>query len=124
MRAGRIDRLITIQRKTVAYSDTGHPTDTWTALVERWWASIAPMRGEERFAGEQWVAKEQTEFRIRWSQAVADLSPLDRIVYPALALGDTSDPPIRSIYNIMSAQEIGRLEVIQILAARQADVLT
>jgi head-tail adaptor len=122
MRAGRIDRIITIQRKSVTYSSSGEPQETWAVLVERWWASIAAVSGDERFTGEQWVAKEQTEFRIRWSTVVADLSPLDRIIYPAPASGDMFEPPTRSIYNVMSVQEIGRMEVLQILAARRADV--
>jgi len=124
MRAGPLYRLITIQRKSVTYSDSGHPREAWAALVERWPASVAPVRGDERFSGEQYVAKEQTEFRIRWAQIVSDLSPLDRIVYPAPAAGDTAEPATRSIYDVMSVQEIGRNEGLQILAARQVDVTT
>lgn len=123
MRAGRLDKLITIQRKSVTYSDSGEPQDTWAALVERWPASITPVRGDERFSAAQYVAKEQTEFRIRWSQIVSTLSPLDRVIYPAPATGDTSEPAMRSIYDVMSVQEIGRNEVLQILAARRADVV-
>lgn len=121
MRAGRLDRLITIQRKSISYSASGEPQESWAALSSQRPASIAPVRGEERFSGEQWVAKEQVEFRTHWSAVIADLSPLDRIIYPAQA-ADSPDAPIeRNIYDVLAVHEIGRREGLQIIAARRAD---
>ncbi len=121
MRAGRLDRHITIQRKTVSYDAAGEPFESWTGLATNWAASISPVRGAERLIGEQIVATEQNEFRFRWATAIATLSSLDRIVYPA-SDASSSPPPIRSIYNIIDVQEIGRREGFTVITSRQADV--
>lgn len=123
MRAGRLDRLITIQRKTSTASSSGEPQESWSDIVTRRPASLAPVRADERFAGPQIGATEQVEFRIRYSQDVADLSPLDRIIYPALS----ADSPDESStgnrrYDILAVHEIGRREGLQIIAFRRPDV--
>lgn len=114
MRAGTIDRKITIQRKTSDTSNSGEPIETWSDLSTRW-ASIRPLTGTERLSGENLVAKEQVEFRTRWSAAIADLSPLDRIIYPP-----TASPTDLQIYNIVQASELGRKEAMLVLAYRYA----
>jgi SPP1 family predicted phage head-tail adaptor len=117
VRIGKLDRRITIQRRTVTQDNSGEPTETWTTLSLRRPASIAPLTGSERLIGETIVAKEQVEFRTRWSTAIADLSPLDRIIYPS------SDSPDDShIYDIIQASEIGRREMMLIIAIREADL--
>jgi head-tail adaptor len=121
MRAGRLDRQITIQRKTLTYSDSGEPQESWAPVVSRRSASVAPLQGDERSSAAQWIAKEQIEFRIRWSASVADISPLDRVVYPAQSADSPDVPVVRTIFDIMAVHEIGRREGLQILAARSAD---
>ncbi|MBN8959082.1 MAG: phage head closure protein [Rhizobiales bacterium] len=120
MRAGRLDRKITIQRKTVTQSSSGAPIETWAAISHRRWASYRPVRGDERFGGEQWAASEQVEFSIRYSSDVADLSPLDRVIYPAPDV-DTPTPADNTIFDIMAVQEIGRREGLRLVAARRAE---
>lgn len=128
MQAGRLDRLITIQRNTPTSGEDGQPSDSWATVgALRRHASVRPVRGEERFTADQFVALEQIEFRIRYADTVADLTPLDRILYPALTEAEVgSSPPTtietRRIYNIMAVHEIGRREGLQILTARRADV--
>ena len=123
MRAGRLDRMITIQRKTETQSDSGAPVETWSNLVLRRAASMAPVRGDERFGSEQNVAQEQTEFRIRYSADVASLSPLDRIIEPALqADSPVDDAEERRLYDIVAIHEIGRREGLRIIATRRTDV--
>jgi SPP1 family predicted phage head-tail adaptor len=119
MQYGRLDRQITIQRKIETQSESGQPIETWSALLSRRAASKQPVRGEERFTAPQIAALEQVEFRIRWSANVADLSPLDRIVYPAINEGD----PVltRSIYEILAVSEIGRQDGLSIITFRRAD---
>lgn len=114
MRAGTLDQRIALQRLTASYSSTGEPADVWTTLVSRW-ANVAPATGDERNASEQWVAREQTKFTVRWSQDIDDLSPLDRVIYP---IGD-SPPPMRSTYDIINVLQGGRRERLTILAARR-----
>jgi head-tail adaptor len=121
MRAGRLDRKVTIQRKSVVLSDSGEQQESWATLANNRWASVAPLSGTERFGGEAIESSQQVEFRIRWSQDVADLSPLDRIVYPSSAATDS--PSLgSSVYDVLSVNEIGRHEVLQIITARHPDV--
>jgi hypothetical protein len=66
--------------------------------------------GDERFSQPQLVAKQQTEFGVRWSSDIADLSPLDRISYGG------------SVWDILSVAELGRREGLKIIAVRRADI--
>lgn len=123
MRAGNLDRFVSVQRKTVSYSDAGDIVESWLDVVERTHASVRPIPGDERFTGDQWVARQQTEFRLRWSEALSDLSPLDRIIYPAPAIGQSEGDAVgTNIYDIMDAAELGRREGWLIKAARRTDV--
>lgn len=123
MRAGNLDRLITIQRFTSSQATDGSPIEAWSTIVARRAASYRPLRGEERFTTPQLVAREQAEFRIRWSNDVANLTPKDRIIYPALAEASPEDAPdTRLIWDIIEVPEIGRREGLRITAARRADV--
>jgi head-tail adaptor len=121
MRYGRLDRQITIQRKTVTQSASGDPVETWATLARRW-ASMDKLSGDERFNAPQILAQQQTEFQVRWSGDLAGLSPLDRIVYPALADASPEPTPTAgSIYDVLAVHEIGRREGLQIVAVRRAD---
>jgi head-tail adaptor len=122
MRAGRLDRLITIQRKTVTSTDSGDVVETWNTLIDRRHAGYRPLKGEERFTGEQVIGTEQVEFRIRYSANVADLSQRDRIVHPALSEDSPEDvPEERNIHDILAVNEIGRREGLLIITQRRAD---
>lgn len=121
MRAGRLDRLIDIQRKGQTQSESGDPVDAWTTIVARRPASYRPIRGDERYEAPQIVSSEQVEFRIRYSENVADLTPLDRIIYPAMGLGDSAIPANR-IFDVLALPEVGRQEGIAIIAQRRPDV--
>ncbi len=125
MQAGRLDRLITVQRKTQTIGEDGHPTDVWSTLgAQRRPASVRPVRGDERFTAPQYVASEQVEFRIRYADTVDDLTPLDRIIYPALEPDSPSDPvETRRQYDILAVHEIGRNEGLLIFTARRSDVV-
>jgi SPP1 family predicted phage head-tail adaptor len=123
MRAGRLDRMITIQRRTVTESDSGEPVETWTNLFLRRAASVSPVRGDERLSSDQLVASEQVEFRIRYAASVASLGPKDRIVYPALNTA-AETPATRNIYDVHGCSEIGRREGLKIIALRRADAIS
>jgi head-tail adaptor len=125
MRAGRLDRFITIQRDSNSVSASGAPSKTWTTIVSRRPASMTPVKGEERFNQPQINAQEQIEFRIHYSSDVADLSPLDRIIHPALGTDSPSDDPLeRHIHDILAVHEIGRREGLKIITQRRPDVTT
>jgi len=120
MRAGKLDRLIDIQRKSSTASASGEPQDTWTNIVSRKPASMSPVDGDERFSTPETVSLEQVEFRVRYSDVVAALTPLDRIIYPALNDGDSV--PSRRIHNILAVHEIGRREGLRIITERRPDL--
>jgi SPP1 family predicted phage head-tail adaptor len=121
MRAGRLDRRIDIQRKTATQDEFGQEVEAWGDLTaEPEWASVSALRGEERFTADQFVAREQVEFRVRWSQALADVNPLDRILYPP-ASASPADPDPSTVYDIMAVHELGRRQGLRILAARRAE---
>src|SRR5262245_59692500 len=117
MYAGQLDRLIDIQSKTTTSSGSGEQIETWIDLVAWRPASMRALRANERIGDPQATAMEEIEFRIRWSPPLADLSPLDRIIYPSgkPALG-------RNVYDILAVHEIGRREGLQILTKRRTDV--
>jgi len=117
LRAGDLDTRIALQRKTVTHSSSGVPVETWSTLTSRF-AALRPLLGDERNGSEQLIAREQTEFTIRWSTDIDDLSPLDRIVCP---VADASNSPIsnRSIYDVFAVHEIGRHVGLKVLAARR-----
>ena len=121
MRGGTPDRMITIQRVTVTQSPSGEERETWSILSTRP-ARYEPLAVDERFVSQQFVAKGQVAFTVRWSTAIADVSPLDRIIYPASALANSPTEPLNNkIYDIMAVQEIGRHEALRILTAVRQD---
>jgi len=122
MRAGRLDRIITIQRCTRTSSDSGDVVESWATLIVRRAAGYRPLKGEERFNSEQVIGTEQVEWRIRYSTNVADLSQRDRIVHPALSEDSPEDvPDERNIHDILAVNEIGRREGLLIITQRRAD---
>lgn len=126
MKAGSLDRRITIQRKTTTESASGEPIHAWSNLVLRRPASMWPVKGDERFTSAQEVAEEQIEFRVRYSSNLADLTPKDRIIHPALTAEQAADQdyviPARSIHDVLACFEIGRREGIRIITSRRTDV--
>lgn len=117
IRAGNLDTKITIQRKADSFSNTGEPVEVWSNVSERW-ANVRPISGSELNAAEQWIAREQVEFTVRWSADINEVSPLDRVVCPA---NDASVSPevARSIYDIIAVRETSRHNELRILAARR-----
>ncbi len=122
----RYDRYITIQRKTVTQSSSGEEIATWVDLAYRCQAFVAPTRGDERKATSQEVAQQEVTFTIRFHSIPAAMRPLgpeDRILYPVDWLGpNVQNPPGNRIYNIASADEVGRMIDLSVKTVRRADV--
>lgn len=126
IRAGTLDRKITIQRKSVSLSDRGDPVETWANVAVRRSASMWPYRGTESFAAPERTAEELIEFRVRYSADVAALTPKDRIVHPALTEAQAADSgyviPPRSIHDVLGVLEINRREGLRIITSRRPDL--
>ena len=106
LEAGRLDRRITIQVKTVTPDATGQRIESWSDLATVW-AEVKPLGGREFFAARQISAEQTTRFRIRYR---ADITREMRLIYP-VPDGDT--------YDIQSAEEdrrFGRREALLITA--------
>jgi head-tail adaptor len=115
MMTGKLDRRIALQRKSSTPSDSGEEQVTWSTFAQRW-ASKSPVSGVERYGGAQLEAREQVEFRLRWSIDIQDLQPTDRIIEPAQ---DATSPPERSVYDIIAVLELGRHEALRVITARR-----
>lgn len=126
MAAGKLDRKITIRRKSVTYSNSGEPVEAWANLALRRSASMWPFKATEAFAEPETTAYEQIEFRIRYSSDVAALSPQDQVLYPALTEDQAADDgysiPERSIHDVLGVLEIGRREGLRLITRRRPDV--
>lgn len=92
MRAGKLDRLVTIQRAVIARDAAGQEIKTWEDVATVW-AQARPFRGGERFVAQQIVGKAVMTFVIRWR---ANVTVKDRIVYDD------------KVWDIRDVREVGR----------------
>ena len=111
MRAGDLDRRITLQRATAVQDAMGEPIKTWSDIARVWAKKLESRRmaREAPDAGEARAALRRRTFEIRWSSAVADLSPVDRLIFEG-------EP-----YDILGVTEIGRRVGLSIEAEARAE---
>jgi SPP1 family predicted phage head-tail adaptor len=101
MRAGKLDRRITLQsRATSKSATTGAVSEVFADLVSVW-AERQDLRGREFIAARQVNADVTTRFRIRWRSGITELH---RIVDGA------------AVFDIAHVAEIGRRQGLEILA--------
>ncbi len=105
MRAGKMDRFITIEEFTAVQDAFGQETETWTEFATVW-AEKVDIKARERFAAQQDLAEETTRFRMRYLQGI---TPKMRIVDD----GKT--------YDIEGIAELGRRVGMEITATARAD---
>lgn len=103
MRAGNLDRQITLQQVTTVQDAYGEEIETWADLSPdpTVWANVRPVRGRELEGKPGVIAEADTVFKIRHR---TDLTRRMRISYN----GD--------LYNIKSINELGRREGLEIFA--------
>lgn len=100
MRAGRLNRRITIQQVT-------ETQDSYNALTESWstyktvWAEVVPKRAREYFSQAETVSQSDIMFRIRH---ISGVTTKMRISYDG------------NVYDIQSIIEIGYKEGLEIMA--------
>jgi len=98
MRAGDLDRRITIERVTLGQSPIGEPIETWNAFATIW-AKVDQQGGREFFATVQEVSQRRVVFRIRW---IEGLTVLDRVVCDS------------EVHDIEEVRRLGRKEGIEL----------
>jgi SPP1 family predicted phage head-tail adaptor len=106
--AGKMDRRITLERFSETRDEYNEPVKAWGALAIRW-ASYEPISDGERFRAGETAATASARFVIRWSSAVADLNPRDRLVFEGVT------------HEIVHVKTIGRREGIEITCLTRAD---
>lgn len=105
MRAGELDRRITIERAVVTTDPFGGEQRAWAPL-HTVWAQALPISDGERWRAGEVAAQVTHRFRIRWG---AGVEPTDRIRYDG------------KVYEIVGVKEIGRRVGQEITAAARAD---
>lgn len=100
MKAGDLDRRITIQQNTGGPDSVGQIVDTWgnVAVV---WAKIEWKNGSEEFGSAQRSAKQTAEFTIRYRPGI---TPKMRVLYDG------------SAYDIEDVRETERRETLVLIA--------
>ena len=99
MRAGKLDKKITIQQKTTTRdATTNQPQDTWSTFVELQAQRLEPRPTEQHTANQNYAQEEGT-WRTRY---VAGITPLMRISYGG------------SFYEITGVREIERKKGLHI----------
>lgn len=109
MRAGRLDRRITIKRKSITQNDFGEEITTWVTVATVW-AQKIEARGAERFSAQQFIGHAVTTFRIRWSTTVSEITAEHQISF------DGRD------FDVTDIREIGRREGIEIDAYASSEL--
>lgn len=115
---GSLDRRIRLERNVPAQDLDGALTENWERIGHVRWARRAPVGGAERFISQQFIAREQVQWTVRWAADLADLAPADRIIYPT-----TEDPSDTEIYDILEVHEMGWREGLVIVTARRTEAL-
>jgi len=106
--AGDLQWRITLQRPHATADALNNATLVWSTLATVW-ASWDDVSDAERIAGAGTEAEITTRFRIRLSDAVADLNPKDRVSFKG------------KIYDIVSVKAIGRNVGLEISASARTD---
>lgn len=78
--AGKLDRRIRLERSTATQDEMNEDVLTWHELATVW-ASYEPIRDGEKFRAASTSAGLSARFVIRYSSQVADLNPMDRLVF-------------------------------------------
>lgn len=78
LRAGELNRRITIERKSVALDEQNAPIETWAALASNVPAAFRPVSGTDEVQGNEQSAQVRAEF---WLRFKAGITTEDRIDY-------------------------------------------
>lgn len=104
MRAGELDRYITLQTNTPSQSATGEVSESWGTLAQVW-ARKVEKGGREFAAAQQINAETQVMFRIRYR---SDVTPSNQLTYDSVT------------YDILHVAEVGRGVGLDLLCKAQA----
>lgn len=100
MRAGTINRRLTVEAPEATQNETGEEIISWT-LVGTVWAQMEPLRSREALISGTNLAIADTKIRIRWSPTMGAVNEKWRALYR------------NTVYNIVSVAHlnIGKREI-------------
>ncbi len=107
--AGILDRRVELQRATVSPNDFNEPVETWTTLASVY-GNRRDVSASEAYRAQEVGGKISTRFTIRYSSAVADVNPRDRLLFHGV------------VYNIVAVREKQRNRWLEIDAVAQPDI--
>lgn len=110
MRAGPLDRRISIERYSTTYNEDNEPVSAWAEVAKRW-ASKQDVSDGEKIRAAEVGASVTTRFQVRWDSVTETITAADRLVYDG------------QVYEIAGTKELNRREGIEITASRQNDTL-
>jgi SPP1 family predicted phage head-tail adaptor len=109
MRAGALDRRITLERATTTANALNEPVATWGPLCVVA-AAVKPVTNAERVAAAQVQAEVMTRFQIRYNALTSTVDARDRLVFAG------------KVYDIVGVMELGRREGIEISARASGEL--
>ena len=98
MRAGLLRQTVDVKRRSTEKNSFGETVDEWVTIVTRR-ADIEPLSGKEYFANSGEDTNVTTRIRLRWEDAVADISPKDQIHHGTV---------IYNIKSVINQRELNR----------------
>ncbi len=102
MKAGNLDRRITISVKTATRDSYGAEIIGWSTLATVW-AQVMPLSGREYFTAAQFVPEAELKIRIRFRE---DFDETAKITYNNID------------YDILHIAEIGRQDGLEIVVKK------
>jgi SPP1 family predicted phage head-tail adaptor len=101
MRAGKLDRRIIIQKKTVARNSYGEPTNTWATFLTVWSRPVQK-DGREETDNNNRGTERRVDFRTRYNSTITNEM---RIIWES------------KYYKIEDIKELGREDGLQIITS-------
>ena len=102
MRAGKLDRLIVIESKSLVIDSYGQRTNTWATFLSVWSRPIQK-DGMEETNDNNRGTKRKVDFRVRWNSTITNEM---RVLWE----GD--------YYKIEDIKELGREDGLQIITSK------
>lgn len=103
IKAGDLDRVVRIERASVAVNAFGEDVLSWAELASVW-AAYWPVSDGEKWRAGMVESRRIARFTIRYSAAVADVGGEDRLVHGG------------AVWSITGVKEIGRRRWLEITA--------
>lgn len=99
MRAGKLDRLVSLYHRVLTQDAQGEQIATYPTAYGQVWAEKLDQRAREYFAAQGTQAEATTRFRIRWR---SDVLMTDRVALDGVN------------YDIVQISEIGRRQGLEL----------